>query len=117
MSIPQVEITFLSNVKREELEELYRVDTDGLTDIITAYNRDAEIFVQTYLGNNVDGLTEDNWEALKEYFIEWKLYDSLELDEETKDKKDTLVMLLDNIKDQSSNKDGGRGMLIFSGDE
>ena len=117
MAIPQVKISFLSDIKREELEDLYRVDTAGLTAIITAYNKDGENFIKTYLGNKVEGLTEDNWEALKEYYIEWKLYDSLELDEETKDKKGTLMELLKAVRKQETNKVKARGIMVFKGDE
>lgn len=66
----------------------------------TSINKKADRFITTYLKNRTDKLTEDNWIAAKELYIQWKLFEGIEREEESRDKKETLIELLELFKNE-----------------
>lgn len=67
-------------------------------------NIKAERYIKTYLRNDVGMLTDDNWIAAKELYIHWKLFEGEEKEEISRDKKDSLVEVLELFKDMVINK-------------
>ena len=63
-------------------------------------NKKAERFISTYLKNRIDSLTGDNWYAAKELYIQWKLFEGIELERESQDKKDSLLELLELFRQE-----------------
>ena len=66
----------------------------------TSINKKADRVITTYLKNRTDKLTEDNWIAAKELYIQWKLFEGIEREEESRDKKETLIELLELFKNE-----------------
>lgn len=76
------------------------------------YNRRAEQYIKTYLGNIWGGLTDENWLTLKECYMHYAFYCGVELEEVAQDKKECLKDLLDALKESNANKpseDDGTG--------
>lgn len=113
MIIPQITIDYFENVYIEHIAELYRCTVEELSEKIsgntqTSLNKRAERYIKTYLMNEIQALDEDNWKAAKELYIQWKLFEEIELEEVSKDKKETLHEMLElirwGIKRDDSNK-------------
>lgn len=103
--IPQITIDYFEEVYIEHITNSLRITREELErklDSIEAIsiNKKAERFITTYLKNKTDKLTEDNWIAAKELYIQWKLFEGIELEEESKDKKETLIELLELFKNE-----------------
>ena len=86
----------------------------------TSLNKKAERFITTYLKNRTESLTEDNWYSAKELYIQWKLFEGVEL--EKINKKESLLELLElfrqeviNLQEDSSNKKKKIAKIIVIG--
>lgn len=107
IKIPQIEIDYFDKVYIQHIMELYRYDTvqeleyklSGDTD--SNLNKRAERYIDTYLMNEGRTLlNEDNWKACKELYILWKLFEEVEVEDVSKDKKESLHELLDLFKER-----------------
>lgn len=103
--IPQITIDYFEEVYIEHITNSLRITREELErklDSIEAIsiNKKAERFITTYLKNKISKLTEDNWIAAKELYIQWKLFEGIELEEESKDKKETLIEMLELFKNE-----------------
>lgn len=103
--IPQITIDYFEEVYIEHITNSLRITREELErklDSIEAIsiNKKAERFITTYLKNKINKLTEDNWIAAKELYIQWKLFEGIELEEESKDKKETLIEMLELFKNE-----------------
>lgn len=67
-------------------------------------NLKAERYIKTYLRNDVDMLTDDNWITAKELYIHWKVFEGEEKEEVSQDKKDSLIEVLELFKDMVINR-------------
>lgn len=105
--IPPITTEYFDEVYIQHIMELYRYDTkeeleykiSGDTD--SNLNKRAERYIDTYLMN--EGtilLNENNWKACKELYIEWKLFEEVEVEDVSKDKKESLHELLDLFKER-----------------
>lgn len=121
--IPKITIncfeeTYIENVcdtlriSREEFQmKLNSTDT-------FSFNSKAEQYIKTYLFNNTKKLTEDNWLIAKELYIQWKIFEGIEQEDVSKDKKESLHEILDLYKvsvekDEEKNNQVFCGMMIF----
>ncbi|MGL5428378.1 MAG: hypothetical protein ACRDAS_10740 [Cetobacterium sp.] len=100
IEIPQVSIDIFEEVYIEHILDLYRITREQLMVKVSgpsssSLNRRAEMYIKTYLLNKVDNLDADNWQAAKELYIQWKLFEEIELEEVSKDKKETLHEMLE----------------------
>lgn len=50
--------------------------------------------------NRIESLTDDNWLAAKELYIQWKLFEGIELEKESLDKKESLLELLELFREE-----------------
>ena len=67
------------------------------------YSLDANNYVKIYIGiSNFQKLSAEEVKLMKELYIAWKLYESLEQEDVSKDKKETLVELLKNINEKDT---------------
>jgi hypothetical protein len=103
MNIPQITLKYFEEVYVEHIAELYRITVEELEtkvsgDSDTSLNKRAERYIKTYLRNRDELLTEDNWCAAKELYIQWKLFEEIELEEVSKDKKESLYELLELLR-------------------
>lgn len=126
MEIPKITIYYFEDVYIQHVLDTLRIEKEELEEKlnnneITSLNKKADRFITTYLKNRVDNLTADNWISAKELYIQWKLFEGIELEEESKDKKDTLMELLELFKhevieleedDIESKKSLGKIMVI-----
>lgn len=103
--IPKITIDYFEEVYIEHIENSLRLSREEFEeklndDKITSINKKADRFITTYLKNRTDKLTEDNWIAAKELYIQWKLFEGIEREEESRDKKETLIELLELFKNE-----------------
>ena len=105
INIPIVTIEYFEEVYIEHVINTLRISEEELrtklesTDL-TSINKKADRFIITYLKNRVDKLTDDNWISAKELYIQWKLFEGIEREEESKDKKESLFELLELFKNE-----------------
>lgn len=105
MEIPIITIDFFEEVYIEHVINTLRISEDELRNKLestnsTSINKKADRFITTYLKNRTNKLTEDNWIAAKELYIQWKLFEGIEREEESVDKKETLIELLELFKNE-----------------
>ncbi|WP_319201355.1 hypothetical protein [uncultured Ilyobacter sp.] len=123
MAIPVLKVEdFLNEGILQETADIHGLSTEEITDLIENpenpknLNIRAENYLSIRLGNRVTGLSEGNWKTLKEYYIQWKLYESVELEKETEDKKKTLDDLIKGILSMNLNTQGEKkipGIMKF----
>ena len=99
-NIPIITIDYFEEVYIEHVINTLRISKDEFRAKLesidsTSINKKADRFITTYLKNRTDKLTEDNWIAAKELYIQWKLFEGIEREEESRDKKETLIELED----------------------
>lgn len=102
---PSINIEYFEEVYIEHVINTLRISREEfqakLDDLgTTSINAKADRFITTYLKNRIDKLTEDNWIAAKELYIQWKLFEGIEREEESRDKKETLIELLELFKNE-----------------
>ena len=102
-NIPIITIDYFEEVYIEHVINTLRISKDEFRAKLesidsTSINKKADRFITTYLKNRTDKLTEDNWIAAKELYIQWKLFEGIEREEESRDKKETLIELLELFK-------------------
>lgn len=99
--IPIVTIDYFEEMYIDHIAELYRCSVADLEEKIsgnstTSLNNRADRYIDTYLMNKAKTeLTDENWLACKELYIQWKLFEEIELDEVSLDKKVSLHELLE----------------------
>ena len=103
--IQQITIDYFEEVYIEHVCEVHRWTEEEfeqkLNDVSsTSLNKKAERFITTYLKNRVESLTDDNWLSAKELYIQWKLFEGVELEKESLDKKESLLELLDLFRQE-----------------
>lgn len=105
MNIPQITIEHFEKVYIEHVCDVLRITEDDFEHKLndtssTSLNKKAERFISTYLKNKINSLTGDNWYAAKELYIQWKLFEGIELEKESEDKKESLLELLELFKEE-----------------
>ena len=88
---------------QEELAELHRLTEAEFKEKLKEWENAAKTFVNTYLKNRTEVLSQDNWNTLIEYYISWKAYSNIEQEDVSKDKKETLMELLKQFSGAESN--------------
>lgn len=128
IKIPKITIEDFEEVYIEHVCDTLRIEREELqlklADIgITSINKKAERFITTYLKNRIESLTEDNWYSAKELFIQWKLFEGVELEKESLDKKESLLELLElfrqevmELEEESTDKKKKAAKIIVIGD-
>lgn len=104
-NIPIITIDYFEEVYIEHVINTLRISKDEFRAKLesidsTSINKKADRFITTYLKNRTDKLIEDNWIAAKELYIQWKLFEGIEREEESRDKKETLIELLELFKNE-----------------
>ena len=104
-NIPIITIDYFEEEYIEHVINTLRISKDEFRAKLesidsTSINKKADRFITTYLKNRTDKLTEDNWIAAKELYIQWKLFEGIEREEESRDKKETLIELLELFKNE-----------------
>ena len=105
INIPRITIEHFEEVYIEHVIDTLRITKDEFKnkledDSITSLNKKAERFITTYLKNRIESLTEDNWYSAKELYIQWKLFEGVELEKESLDKKESLLELLELFRQE-----------------
>lgn len=103
--IPKITINYFEEVYISHVLDTLRIDRSEFeknlnSDEITSLNKKAERYITTYLKNRTDNLTEDNWMSAKELYIQWKLFEGIELEKESIDKKESLIELLELFRNE-----------------
>jgi len=94
--IPKTILIEICRISKKNSEEL-------IEDIKKRLEPDAMIFVKIFLGQEkMETLSEDNKRILTELYVAWKLYEAMENEKISEDKKETLYKLLENLKGVSS---------------
>lgn len=95
-----LEISQVSGMSSEEL----------VNKIENKYSLDANNYVKIYIGiSNFQKLSAEEVKLMQELYVAWKLYESLEQEDVSKDKKETLVELLKNINEKDTTDTSSAG--------
>lgn len=92
-----------------EISQVSGMSSEELVDKIeNKYSLDANNYVKIYIGiSNFQKLSVEEVKLMKELYVAWKLYESLEQEDVSKDKKETLVELLKNINEKNTTDTSG----------
>lgn len=104
MTIPNITINYFEEIYIDHILDVLRISREELKEklddtSVSSINKKAERYISTYLNNQVHELTEENWITTKELFIQWKLFEGIELEEISKDKKESLIEVLELFKE------------------
>ena len=105
VNIPKITIEHFEEVYIEHVSDVLRISKEEFREkledeSITSLNKKAERFITTYLKNRIESLTTDNWYSAKELYIQWKLFEGIELEKESLDKKESLLELLELFRQE-----------------
>ena len=90
--IPKVVAIELCRISKQSAEELIKEINERLIP-------DSKIFIKIFIGTEkYSSLEKDNERILEELYVAWKLYESLENEKVSEDKRDTLYKLLEQLK-------------------
>ncbi len=94
-----------------EISQVSGMSSEELVDKIeNKYSLDANNYVKIYIGiSNFQKLSAEEVKLMKELYVAWKLYESLEQEDVSKDKKETLVELLKNINEKDTTDTSSAG--------
>ncbi len=94
-----------------EISQVSGMSSEELVDKIeNKYSLDANNYVKIYIGiSNFQKLSVEEVKLMKELYVAWKLYESLEQEDVSKDKKETLVELLKNINEKDTTDTSSAG--------
>lgn len=117
--IPKVVAIELCRISKQSAEELIKEINERLIP-------DSKIFIKIFIGNEkYSSLDKDNERILEELYVAWKLYESLENEKVSEDKRDTLYKLLEQLKGSSLDGNAGNSLatdgrygkiMVFTGD-
>jgi hypothetical protein len=117
--IPKVVAIELCRISKQSAEELIKEINERLIP-------DSKIFIKIFIGTEkYSSLDKDNERILEELYVAWKLYESLENEKVSEDKRDTLYKLLEQLKGSSLDSNAGNSLatdgrygkiMVFTGD-
>lgn len=117
--IPKVVAIELCRISKQSAEELIKEINERLIP-------DSKIFIKIFIGTEkYSSLDKDNERILEELYVAWKLYESLENEKASEDKRDTLYKLLEQLKGSSLDGNAGNSLatdgrygkiMVFTGD-
>lgn len=117
--IPKVVAIELCRISKQSAEELIKEINERLIP-------DSKIFIKIFIGTEkYSSLEKDNERILEELYVAWKLYESLENEKVSEDKRDTLYKLLEQLKGSSLDGNAGNSLatdgrygkiMVFTGD-
>lgn len=105
VNIPKIKIEHFEEVYIEHVIDTLRITRDEFKnkledESIASLNKKADRFITTYLKNRTENLTNDNWYSAKELFIQWKIFEGIEHEKESIDKKESLLELLELFRQE-----------------
>ena len=105
INIPRITIEHFEEVYIEHVIDTLRITRDEFKnkledESIASLNKKADRFITTYLKNRIENLTNDNWNSAKELFIQWKIFEGIEHEKESIDKKESLLELLELFRQE-----------------
>lgn len=105
INIPRITIEHFEEVYIEHVIDTLRITRDEFKnkledESIASLNKKADRFITTYLKNRIENLTNDNWYSAKELFIQWKIFEGIEHEKESIDKKESLLELLELFRQE-----------------
>lgn len=105
INIPRITIEHFEEVYIEHITDTLRITRDEFKnkledESIASLNKKADRFITTYLKNRTENLTNDNWYSAKELFIQWKIFEGIEHEKESIDKKESLLELLELFRQE-----------------
>ena len=105
IKIPKITIEHFEEVYIEHVIDTLRITRDEFKnkledESIASLNKKADRFITTYLKNRIESLTNDNWYSAKELYIQWKIFEGIEHEKESIDKKESLLELLELFRQE-----------------
>ncbi len=107
VALNEAEFKKISYIPKTILIELCRISKRTAEEMVKEIKErlvpDCMIFIKIYVGEEkYSSLKTETIRILEELYVAWKLYESLENEKVSEDKRDTLYKLLDQIKGVSS---------------
>ena len=105
INIPRITIEHFEEVYIEHVIDTLRITRDEFKnkledESIASLNKKADRFITTYLKNRIESLTNDNWYSAKQLYIQWKIFEGIEHEKESIDKKESLLELLELFRQE-----------------
>ena len=105
INTPRITIEHFEEVYIEHVIDTLRITRDEFKnkledESIASLNKKADRFITTYLKNRIESLTNDNWYSAKELYIQWKIFEGIEHEKESIDKKESLLELLELFRQE-----------------
>lgn len=106
-------IDFISAVQRTQLLDLYKINSTDFQSKCDYLETEGRNYIKTYLGVKADRIKDFEWQQLLKYFVWWRVYADLNLQEGEHYKKNFDVL----IKGFEGNMETGtrvqRGIRVY----
>lgn len=94
-----VDSSFLPRTERNKMIALRRITEEELNNLVLELSSKAEGYIKVYTFGKLDKIPDEIVREVKQLYIGWKLYAEIEYEQESKDKKDSMIELLEVMKD------------------
>lgn len=95
----QVDSSFIPASEKNQIMGLRRINQEQFEELITELSQRAEGYIKAFTFQKIEKLPEDIVKEIKELYIGWKLYAQVEWEENSKDKYDAMIELLNICRD------------------
>lgn len=106
-------IDFISAVQKTQLLDLYKISSENFQSKCDYLENEGRNYIKTYLGVKADRIKDFEWQQLLKYFVWWRIYADLNLQEGEHYKKNFDVL----IKGFEGNMETGtrvqRGIRVY----
>lgn len=86
-------IDFISDVQKIQLLDLYRISSEAFQNKCDYLENEGKNYVKTYLGTKAEKIKDYEWQQLLKYFVWWRVYADLNLEEGEHYKKNFDVLI------------------------
>lgn len=95
----QVDSSFIPVSEKNQIIGLRRINQEQFEELIAELSQRAEGYIKAFTFQKIEKLPEDIVKEIKELYIGWKLYAQVEWEENSKDKYDAMIELLNTCRD------------------
>ena len=95
----QVDSSFIPVSEKNQIIGLRRINQEQFEELIAELSQRAEGYIKAFTFQKIEKLPKDIVKEIKELYIGWKLYAQVEWEENSKDKYDAMIELLNICRD------------------
>ena len=94
-----VDSSFIPRTERNKLIALRHTTEEDFDSLVLELSDKAEGYIKVYTFGKLDKIPDEIVREVKQLYIGWKLYAEIEYEQESKDKYDSMIELLEVMKD------------------